>query len=67
MIRAVATCFLAAILPLPVLHADRYFNDFNQAVSSIENAYHVHRQHIPLVGLASFCAHVATGGAIQGD
>lgn len=63
MIRTVATCFLAAILPLPVLHADR---DFNQAVSSMENAYHVHRQHIPLIGLASFCAHVATGGAIKG-
>lgn len=63
MIRAMGTCLLAALLPLPALHADR---DFDDAVSSVEHTYHVHRQHIPLIGLASFCTHVATGGAIKG-
>lgn len=63
MIRALRLCCLAAILPLPALHADR---DFDNAVASVENAYHLHREHIPLMGLASFCAHVGTGGAIKG-
>ena len=63
MIRVIGMCCLAAILPLPVLHAD---HDFDDAVSSVEHVYHVHRQHIPLVGLGSFAARVATGGAIRG-
>ena len=63
MIRALGTCCLAALLPLPLLHADR---DFNEAIASVESAYHVHRQHIQLIGLASFCTHVASGGAIKG-
>ena len=63
MIRAIGTCCLAAILPVPLLHADR---DFNDAVASVESAYHVHREHIPLIGLGSFCARVATRGAIKG-
>ena len=62
MTRAVAACCLAALLPLP-LHADR---DFDDVVVAVEHAYHVHRQHMPLLGVASFCAHVATGGAIKG-
>lgn len=63
MIRAIGTCCLAAILPLPALHAGR---DFNDAVASVERAYNVHRQHIPLIGLGSICARFATGGAIKG-
>jgi len=41
-------------------------HDFDAAVSALEQNYHVHRQHIPMIGLASFCAHVATHGAVQG-
>ncbi len=59
-IGAIGACCLASILPLPVLHADC---DFNNGVAFIEDAYHLHREHIPLIGLGSICARVATGGS----
>lgn len=61
--KAAMTCCLAALFPLTGIAAD---HDFNQAVSSIEQTYHVHRQSVPFLGVASFCAHVASGGAIKG-
>jgi hypothetical protein len=54
---------LLGFVPLSAIAAD---HDFNDAVSSIEHNYHLHRQHIPLIGLASFCAHIATSGAVRG-
>jgi hypothetical protein len=40
--------------------------NFNHLVSSIENRYQVRHEHIPLIGFASFCAHIATRGGIRG-
>ena len=59
---SLALCAVA-LTPLTAVASD---HDFNAAVASIQASYHVHRQHIPMIGLASFCAHVATGGAIKG-
>ena len=57
------TAIAIALSPLSAVASD---HDFNAAVASIETNYHLHRQHIPMIGLASFCTHVATGGAIKG-
>jgi hypothetical protein len=47
----------------PIWGAD--FN-FNHLVSNIENRYQIRHQHIPFMGFASFCAHIATGGGVRG-
>jgi hypothetical protein len=52
-----------AFAPKPVLASG---HDFDTAVLAIEQNYHFHRQHIPMIGFASLCAHVATGGAVKG-
>jgi hypothetical protein len=57
------TFCLATFLPFTAIASD---HDFDDAVSSIEQTYHVHRQHVPMIGFVSFCAHVATGGAVKG-
>ena len=56
----------ALLLGLAPFTAMAAGHDFDATVSSIEHSYHLHRQHIPLIGLASFCAHVATHGAVKG-
>jgi hypothetical protein len=61
--KRILTSCLIALSPLTALASD---HDFNAAVSSIESAYHVHRQHVPMIGMVSFCAHIATGGAVKG-
>ena len=58
----VALCAIA-LSPLSAVASD---HDFNAAVATIETTYHLHRQHIPMVGLVSLCTHVATGGAVKG-
>ena len=40
--------------------------NFNRLVSNIENRYQIRHQHIPLIGLVSFCAHIATHGGVRG-
>lgn len=54
---------VAAILPFTV-HAAR--PDFETVVSAVEQRYGTHAQKIPLMGLVSFCARVATGDGVKG-
>jgi hypothetical protein len=54
---------VASLFPFAAIASD---HDFNQAVSSIEQTYHVHRQHTPMIGFAGFAARVATGGSVRG-
>ncbi len=53
----------AAILPFTV-HAAR--PDFDSVVSAVEQRYGAHAQKIPLMGLVSFCARVATADGVKG-
>ena len=41
-------------------------NDFDAVVSAVEHRYQVHAQRVPMMGLVSLCAHVATGGGVKG-
>ena len=59
----VVAALLLGCAPLSAIAAD---HDFNDAVSSIKHTYHLHRRYVPFIRLASFGAHVATGGAVQG-
>jgi hypothetical protein len=59
-------CVLAAWSVTRLRSVQASDRDFDTAVSAIEQNYHLHRQHIPMVGFASLCAHVATGGAVKG-
>jgi len=54
---------LAATL-VPPASADDF--NFNHLVSSIEQRYDIRHEHIPFLGLASFCAHVYTRGGVRG-
>ena len=54
---------VAVILPFTV-HAAR--PDFDTVVSAVEQRYDTHAQKIPLMGLVSFCARVATGDGVKG-
>ncbi len=54
---------VAAILPFTV-HAAR--PDFDTVVTAVEQRYGAHAQKIPLMGLVSFCARVATGDGVKG-
>ena len=54
---------MAAVFPIAAMASD---HDFHAAVDSIEATYHVRRQHLPMIGLASLCTQVATGGAVKG-
>jgi hypothetical protein len=58
-----AAALLAVALAPPALAAD---SEFNGLVSSIERRYQVRREHIPLIGLVSFCAWVYTKGGVKG-
>jgi hypothetical protein len=54
---------VAAILPFTV-HAAR--PDFDTVVSAVQQRYGTHPQKIPLMGLVSLCARVATGDGVKG-
>ena len=51
------------LLPLTGLASD---HDFGAVAGSLEQGYHLHRKSVPWIGMASFCAHIATGGAVKG-
>jgi hypothetical protein len=68
---SLATVGVAALVIPPVvfapLHASAAPNhDFNDVVSTVEQHYSVHPQHIPMMGFISFCAHVWTVGGVKG-
>ena len=54
---------LAALVPVTASASD---HDFNAAAGSIERAFQMQRRHLPLIGLMSFSAEAATGGAVKG-
>ncbi|HEY6448410.1 MAG TPA: hypothetical protein VIY53_18270 [Acidobacteriaceae bacterium] len=61
---SIVITFVAAIL-FPV--AGRAASpDFESVVSAVEHRYHGHVQRVPMMGLISFCAHVATRGGVKG-
>src|ERR1700722_12271206 len=57
------TISLAAMLLSPVCARA---NDFDAAVADLENATHVRRTHIPLMGLISACGWMYTRGSVNG-
>jgi hypothetical protein len=58
-----AAAVLAATMAPAALAAD---SEFNALVASIEGRYQVRHEHIPLVGLFSFCASIYTRGGVKG-
>jgi hypothetical protein len=53
----------AALMAAPAVAADR---EFRAVVTGIEQRYAVRHQRIPFLGFASFCARVASLGAVRG-
>ena len=41
-------------------------HDFNSVVSGVEQRYQVHAQRVPMMGMVSFIARVATHGGVKG-
>jgi hypothetical protein len=41
-------------------------HDFDDVVSAVEHHYSAHAQRVPMMGFVSLCAHVASGGGVQG-
>lgn len=41
-------------------------HDFNSVVSGVEQRYQVHAQKVPMMGMVSFIARVATHGGVKG-
>ncbi len=58
-----AAAVLAASIATPALAADA---EFKNLVSGIEQRYQVRHEHIPLIGLISFCSWVYTRGGVRG-
>jgi hypothetical protein len=54
---------LSTMLTPSVLAAN---SEFDALVSGIERRYQVHHEHIPLLGVVSFCAWVYTRGGVKG-
>lgn len=59
------TLAVVAIL-FPVAGRAASHPDFDAVVSAVEQRYNSHAQRVPMMGLVSFCAHVATGGGVKG-
>ena len=58
------TMALAVVLPMTVRAAGHH--DFDAVVWAVEHQYDAHAEHIPMMGLVSFCGWVATGGGVKG-
>jgi len=58
-----ATAVFAVCIVTPALAADP---EFNAIVSGIEQRYQVRHEHIPFMGLISFCGWVYTRGGVGG-
>lgn len=58
------TAVFAILLPLTVRAAGHH--DFDAVVSAVEHRYDARPEHIPMMGLVSFCGWVATGGGVRG-
>ena len=41
-------------------------HDFNAVISGVEHRYATHARKVPMMGLVSFCARVATHGSVKG-
>jgi hypothetical protein len=54
---------MAALMTAPAAAADR---EFGAVVAGIEQRYGLHHERIPFLGFASFCARVASVGAVRG-
>lgn len=55
-----------ALALIPVTGCAASGHDFDAVVSAVQTRYPAHVQRVPLMGLISFCAHVATGGGVKG-
>lgn len=60
----VMTAVFAVALPLTVRAAGH--RDFDAVVSAVEHRYDARPEHLPMMGLVSFCGWVATGGGVKG-
>lgn len=61
----IPVCFFALAVPVVVL-ANGARGGFDGVVSSIEERYHVHAEHIPFLGFISFVSRRATQGGVSG-
>jgi len=57
---------LVVVILFPVAGRAASGNDFDSVVSAVEHRYSAHAQRIPMMGLVSFCAHIATKGGVKG-
>jgi len=58
------TAVFAVVLPMTVTAAGHH--DFDAVVSAVEHRYDARPERIPVMGLVSFCARVATRGGVKG-
>lgn len=63
-IGSVAVLATAAIL-VPIA-ASAAQPDFETVVSAVEHRYSAHAERVPMMGLVSLCAHVASHGGVRG-
>ncbi|MGC2215367.1 MAG: hypothetical protein WA419_19645 [Silvibacterium sp.] len=57
---------IALLAVVPAVSCFASGHDFDAVVSAVEHRYQIHAQHVPMMGFASFCAHVATNGGVKG-
>jgi hypothetical protein len=63
-IGSVAVLAMAAII-VPI-SASAAQPDFDTVVSAVEHRYSAHAERVPMMGLVSLCAHVASHGGVKG-
>jgi hypothetical protein len=61
-----ALASLAFLLALTATGCRASEHDFSSVVAGVEQRYQVHAQRVPMMGMVSFVAHVATHGGVKG-
>ena len=64
--KAAGWCMAAVLALIPVTGCAASGHDFDAVVSAVSARYPAHVERVPMMGLISFCAHVATGGGVKG-
>lgn len=64
--KAAPWMFAAMLALVPVTGCAASGHDFDAVVSAVQTRYPAHVERVPMMGLISFCAHVATAGGVKG-
>jgi hypothetical protein len=65
-VRAAGWVLPAVLALVPVTGCAASGHDFDAVVTAVQTRYPAHVQKVPLMGLISFCARVATGDGVKG-